>query len=145
MDSKQIKQAGLKVTSQRVTLLEFLRKPDNQHISVEQMYLRLQAAGEDIGINTVYRVLNHFAQVGIIERHFFEGEKAIYELKSEHHHDHLVCLQCGKVVEFHDDIIAQRQKMVAHSFGMALDHHNLCLYGYCVDGCSSKQNNDDLD
>lgn len=137
MNTRRIKRAGLKVTNQRVTLLEFLRKPENQHLCAEQVYLGLRQQGEDLGINTVYRVLNHFLQVGIIVRHYFETDKAVYELNREKQHDHLVCLACGKVMEFHDEIIEQRQKMVAHHLGMDFERHNLILYGYCADGCQA--------
>ena len=93
-------------------------------------------SGEEIGLATVYRVLNQFDDAGIIDRHYFEGGKSVFELSGELHHDHLVCLKCGKVVEFEDNVIEQCQKDVAANHDMTLTNHSLYLYGECKDGCT---------
>jgi len=99
----ELRKAGLKVTLPRVKILEILQDPKNQHISAEDVYKLLLDIGEDIGLATVYRVLNQFDDAGILTRHHFEGGKSVFELTGANHHDHLVCLKCGKVVEFEDD------------------------------------------
>lgn len=133
--NKELKKAGLKVTHPRVIILGILQNPDNQHISVEDVYKILIEAGEDVGLATVYRVLNQFDDAGVVERHHFEGGKSVFELNNKQHHDHLVCLKCGKVVEFADNVIEQCQKDVAAKHKMKLTHHSLYLYGVCKDGC----------
>lgn len=129
----ELKKAGLKVTLPRIKILEILQQPDNQHISAEDLYKLLLEMGEEIGLATVYRVLNQFDDAGIVNRHHFEGGKSVFELSQKKHHDHLVCLKCGKVVEFHDDLIEDRQERIAEEHGMRLTNHSLYLYGYCVD------------
>ena len=133
--NKELKKAGLKVTHPRMLVLEILQNPANQHISAEEVYKILIESGEDIGLATVYRVLNQFEDAGIIERHHFEGGKSVFELNNKKHHDHLVCLKCAKVIEFEDDVIEQCQKDVAMQNNMKLTHHSLYLYGECKDGC----------
>ena len=129
----ELKKAGLKVTLPRIKILEILQQPENQHISAEDLYKLLLEMGEEIGLATVYRVLNQFDDAGIVNRHHFEGGKSVFELSQKKHHDHLVCLKCGKVVEFHDDLIEDRQERIAEEHGMRLTNHSLYLYGYCVD------------
>ncbi|GAA03603.1 ferric iron uptake transcriptional regulator [Photobacterium leiognathi] len=129
-----LKQAGLKVTLPRLKILEVLQEPDCQHISAEDLYKKLIDIGEEIGLATVYRVLNQFDDAGIVTRHHFEGGKSVFELATQHHHDHLVCLDCGKVIEFSDDIIEERQKQIAASFNVRLTNHSLYLYGHCMKG-----------
>ncbi|EWH09536.1 ferric uptake regulator [Catenovulum agarivorans DS-2] len=129
----ELKKAGLKVTLPRIKILEILQQPENQHISAEDLYKLLLDMGEEIGLATVYRVLNQFDDAGIVNRHHFEGGKSVFELSQKKHHDHLVCLKCGKVVEFIDDTIEDRQEKVAEEQGMRLTNHSLYLYGYCVD------------
>ncbi|EAS64107.1 ferric iron uptake transcriptional regulator [Photobacterium angustum] len=129
-----LKQAGLKVTLPRLKILEVLQEPDCQHISAEDLYKKLIDIGEEIGLATVYRVLNQFDDAGIVTRHHFEGGKSVFELSTQHHHDHLVCLDCGKVIEFSDDIIEDRQKQIAESFNVRLTNHSLYLYGHCMNG-----------
>jgi len=124
--NKELKKAGLKVTLPRLKILQILQEPENQHISAEDVYKILIEQGEEIGLATVYRVLNQFDDAGILNRHHFEGHKD--------HHDHLVCLKCGKVIEFEDDIIEERQEMIAKQHKMKLTHHSLYLYGECTDG-----------
>ena len=99
-----LKKAGLKVTLPRLKILEVLQEPDNHHVSAEDLYKRLIDMGEEIGLATVYRVLNQFDDAGIVTRHNFEGGKSVFELTQQHHHDHLICLDCGKVY----NIVANR-------------------------------------
>lgn len=108
-----LKKAGLKVTLPRLKILEVLQEPDNHHVSAEDLYKRLIDMGEEIGLATVYRVLNQFDDAGIVTRHNFEGGKSVFELTQQHHHDHLICLDCGKVIEFSDDSIELRQREIA--------------------------------
>lgn len=131
-----LRKAGLKVTLPRVKILELLERSPVHHMSAEDVYKALLAAGEDVGLATVYRVLTQFEAAGIVERHHFEGGHSVFELKDSEHHDHIVCVDCGKVSEFHDDIIEQRQVEVATSLGYELTGHSLHLYGRCL-RCSS--------
>lgn len=131
--NKELKKAGLKVTLPRLKILEILQAPDNQHISAEDVYKILIEQGEEIGLATVYRVLNQFDDAGILNRHHFEGGKSVFEISHKAHHDHLVCLRCGKVVEFEDELIEKRQEEVAKQNDMSLTHHSLYLYGECND------------
>jgi Fur family ferric uptake transcriptional regulator len=129
----ELKKAGLKVTLPRVKILEILQSPDNQHISAEDVYKILLDKGEEIGLATVYRVLNQFDDAGIVTRHHFEGGKSVFELSGSTHHDHLVCLKCGMVVEFEDNMIESRQEQIANENGIRLTNHSLYLYGECED------------
>ena len=113
-----LKKAGLKVTLPRLKILEVLQEPDNHHVSAEDLYKRLIDMGEEIGLATVYRVLNQFDDAGIVTRHNFEGGKSVFELTQQHHHDHLICLDCGKVIEFSDDSIELRQREIASRHGI---------------------------
>lgn len=133
-ESEKLKDAGLKITSPRVKILRLMQLPANQHISADELYQKLLEQGEEIGVATVYRVLNQFDDAGIIARHHFEGGKSVFELADQHHHDHLVCLQCGKVIEFTDEIIEKQQKLIAEKYGISLTHHSLYLYGEPIDG-----------
>ncbi|APE05344.1 MULTISPECIES: ferric iron uptake transcriptional regulator [Alteromonas] len=132
--NKELKRAGLKVTLPRLKILQILQDPNNQHISAEDVYKILIDQDEEIGLATVYRVLNQFDDAGILNRHHFEGGKSVFEISHKDHHDHLVCLKCGKVIEFEDDVIEQRQEMVAKQHNIKLTHHSLYLYGECTDG-----------
>ena len=132
--NKELKKAGLKVTLPRLKILEILQQPDNQHISAEDVYKLLIEQGEEIGLATVYRVLNQFDDAGILNRHHFEGGKSVFEISQKAHHDHLVCLKCGKVIEFEDPIIEERQEQIAKEHNIKLTHHSLYLYGECTDG-----------
>lgn len=129
--NKELKKAGLKVTLPRLKILEILQQPNNQHISAEDVYKILLDQDEDIGLATVYRVLNQFDDAGILIRHHFEGGKSVFEISHKEHHDHLVCLRCGKVVEFEDPVIERRQLEVAEQNNMKLTHHSLYMYGEC--------------
>ncbi|MDM7860923.1 ferric iron uptake transcriptional regulator [Alteromonas sp. ASW11-36] len=130
--NRELKKAGLKVTLPRLKILEILQEPENQHISAEDVYKILIDQGEEIGLATVYRVLNQFDDAGILNRHHFEGGKSVFEISHKAHHDHLVCLRCGKVVEFEDEIIEKRQEEIAKQNNMTLTHHSLYLYGDCT-------------
>lgn len=129
----ELKKAGLKITLPRVKILSILQDPKNQHISAEDVYKILIEHQEEIGLATVYRVLNQFDDAGIVTRHHFEGGKSVFELAQKQHHDHLVCLVCGKVVEFEDEVIEQKQEDIAKSHNIKLTNHSLYLYGECED------------
>jgi Fur family ferric uptake transcriptional regulator len=131
--NEELKRAGLKITLPRIKILTILQEPNNQHISAEDVYKLLLMQNEEIGLATVYRVLNQFDDAGIVTRHHFEGGKSVFELAHKKHHDHLVCLKCGNVVEFEDDVIEQRQSDIAKSHKITLTNHSLYLYGECED------------
>ncbi|PSJ36432.1 ferric iron uptake transcriptional regulator [Zobellella taiwanensis] len=131
-NNQALKKAGLKVTLPRVKILELLQQPETQHVSAEDLYKLLIDQGEEIGLATVYRVLNQFDDAGIVTRHHFEGGKSVFELATQEHHDHLVCLDCGKVIEFHDELIEQRQRDIASQHHIKLTNHSLYLYGHCT-------------
>ncbi|KGJ91315.1 ferric iron uptake transcriptional regulator [Colwellia psychrerythraea] len=131
--NEELKRAGLKITLPRIKILTILQQPINQHISAEDVYKILLEQNEEIGLATVYRVLNQFDDAGIVTRHHFEGGKSVFELAHKAHHDHLVCLKCGKVVEFEDDVIEQRQSDIAVEHKIKLTNHSLYLYGECED------------
>jgi len=134
-----LKEAGLKVTSPRLKILSLLQLPENQHLSAEDLYKKLLDQGDEVGVATVYRVLNQFDDAGIVTRHHFEGGKSVFELTHQEHHDHLVCLKCGEVIEFNDDLIEQQQKLIAAKYGIKLTNHSLYLYGEPIDGeCKHK-------
>ena len=134
LENEALKEAGLKVTSPRVKILRLLQLPENQHLSAEDLYKKLLSQGDEVGVATVYRVLNQFDDAGIVTRHHFEGGKSVFELAHQDHHDHLVCLKCGKVIEFNDDLIEEQQKLISAKYGIKLTHHSLYLYGEPVDG-----------
>ena len=127
--NEELKRAGLKITLPRIKILGILQNPNNQHISAEDVYKILLEHNEEIGLATVYRVLNQFDDAGIVTRHHFEGGKSVFELSHKKHHDHLVCLNCGKVIEFEDDVIEH----VAKLHKVKLTNHSLYLYGECED------------
>jgi Fur family ferric uptake transcriptional regulator len=129
----ELKKAGLKITLPRIKILAILQQPENEHVSAEDVYKVLLEQHEEIGLATVYRVLNQFDDAGIVTRHHFEGGKSVFELAHKKHHDHLVCLKCGKVVEFEDDIIEERQSNIAKKHNIKLTNHSLYLYGECND------------
>ncbi len=134
-NSLDLKSTGLKVTTPRLKILDLFRKHDrsqNRHMTAEDVYRHLLADNLDIGLATVYRVLTQFEQAGLLQRHYFESGKAVFELNEGHHHDHLVCLQCGKVEEFHDAEIERRQNAIAQSRGFEISAHALYLYANCI-------------
>tara|TARA_B100001769_G_scaffold45945_1_gene32525 strand:+ start:2163 stop:2570 length:408 start_codon:yes stop_codon:yes gene_type:complete len=127
-DDAELKKAGLKVTLPRLRILELLEDGDKAHLSAEEIYRRLIDAGEEVGLATVYRVLTQFEQAGICIRHNFEEGHAVYELTPSDHHDHMVCLDTGDVIEFTDDIIEERQKKLASELGYEIIDHSMVLY-----------------
>ena len=131
MDSEEIRRAGLKVTLPRVKILEILASGGGRHMSAEDIYRRLIDQGEEIGLATVYRVLTQFEQAGLLKRSNFDSGKSVFELNEGSHHDHLVCLQCGRVEEFYDADIERRQRSVAKERGFDLQDHALALYANC--------------
>ena len=128
LDNHDLRKAGLKVTLPRVKILQQLEASEERHMSAEDIYKALMEAGEDVGLATVYRVLTQFEQAGIVMRHNFEGGSAVFELADEGHHDHMVCLETGQVVEFLDPEIEKRQKLIAEEHGFELMDHSLVLY-----------------
>lgn len=128
MDNQDLRKAGLKVTLPRVKILQQLESSDSRHLSAEDIYKSLMDAGEDVGLATVYRVLTQFEQAGIVLRHNFEGGSAVFELADEDHHDHMVCLESGEVIEFMDEEIEKRQRMIAEKHGFDIVDHSLVLY-----------------
>lgn len=132
LESKNIRNAGLKVTLPRIKILEILERPTtSQHLSAEEIFKTLVSEGEEIGLATVYRVLTQFETAGLVIRHHFEGANSVFELNRGDHHDHLVCVQCGRVEEFHDATIEQLQAQIAEQRNFRLTDHALCLYGIC--------------
>ena len=127
--NQDLRNAGLKVTLPRVKILQMLEQSDTRHLSAEDVYKALLDAGEDVGLATVYRVLTQFEQAGLVERHNFDGGHSVFELDSGEHHDHLVCMETGKVIEFHNDEIEALQEKIARKYGYDLVDHNLVLYG----------------
>lgn len=136
MDSAELKKAGLKATLPRLRILSILETRVDEHLSAEDVYKALIDAGEDVGLATVYRVLTQFESAGLVIRHNFEGGRSVFELDSGQHHDHLVCLTCGKVVEFVDETIEQHQQDIAVRNGFHIVDHSLVIYGRCA-GCES--------
>jgi Fur family ferric uptake transcriptional regulator len=126
-----LKKAGLKVTTPRLKILEILEKADPHHMSAEDVYQALVESGEDVGIATVYRVLTQFETAGLVTRHHFEGGYFVFELNQGVHHDHLVCVKCGNVEEFVDEVIEARQAVIAEKATFKMTDHNLTIYGVC--------------
>ena len=133
MEGKDIKRAGLKITQPRVKILELLENSTDHHLSAEDIYKTLLNNGDDIGLATVYRVLTQFEAAGLVTRHHFESGQAVFELSSDEHHDHMVCVRTGRVVEFCDEVIEQRQKDIAREHGFEITGHSLILYGQFVE------------
>lgn len=131
-DSQDLKNAGLKATTPRLKILNLFETSDVRHLTAEDVYKILLADNEDVGLATVYRVLTQFEQAGLLIRHSFEGDKAVFELNQGKHHDHLVCLQCGKVEEFYDPDIEKRQDKVAKERGFIVREHSLYLFADCI-------------
>jgi len=128
----ELKNMGLKATLPRLTILEIFQRGGQRHMSAEDVYRQLLASHIDIGLATVYRVLTQFEQAGLLARNHFDNGKAVFELNQGTHHDHLVCLVCGKVEEFYDPEIERRQQTIAKERGFELQDHALSLYGTCL-------------
>lgn len=123
---------GLKATTPRLKIMKLFETSKVRHMSAEDIYRMLLADGEDIGLATVYRVLTQFEQAGLLQRHHFESGKAVFELNEGGHHDHMVCLQCGRVEEFYDPDIEARQNIIAEERGYRIHAHSLYIYADCV-------------
>lgn len=132
METNDLRKAGLKVTLPRMKILDILGAAQPRHMSAEDIYRRLLDTHEDIGLATVYRVLTQFEAAGLVERHHFEGATAVFELNEGEHHDHIVCIDCGKVEEFMDNGIEKRQHEIAKAKGYVLTDHSMILYGRCM-------------
>ena len=135
METQDIRNAGLKVTLPRVKILEMLENQaeSDRHLSAEEVYKTLLSSGDEIGLATIYRVLTQFESAGLVKRHHFEGNNSVFELNSGTHHDHILCVKCGKVEEFNDETIEFRQNEIAKQKGYRLTEHRLYLYGVCSD------------
>ncbi len=131
-DSTDLKKAGLKATLPRLKILGILESSANVHLAAEDVYKGLLDIGEEVGLATVYRVLTQFENAGLVIRHNFEGGRSVYEINQGKHHDHMVCVQCGRVFEFYDSAIERRQHDVAKAAGFVIEEHAHYLYGVCA-------------
>ena len=132
-ETQQLKDAGLKITLPRIKILQILESSPVHHLSAEDVYKHLLAANEEIGLATVYRVLTQFESAELVIRHHFEGGHSVFELAGTEHHDHIVCLKCGRVEEFTDREIEKRQRNIAAKLGFELTDHKLNMFGLCAD------------
>lgn len=128
IENQELRKAGLKVTLPRVKILQILENSQDRHLSAEDVYKALLEAGEDVGLATVYRVLTQFESAGLVERHNFDGGHSVFELDRGDHHDHMVCVDTGKVIEFHNERIEQLQEEIAAEHGYEITGHSLVLY-----------------
>lgn len=128
MESQELRKAGLKVTHPRLRILDLLEQAEGRHMTAENIYRALIDSSEDIGLATVYRVLTQFEAAGLVIKHHFEGGQAVYELDRGDHHDHMVCVDTGKVVEFYSPEIERLQKEIADQHGYIIEDHSLVLY-----------------
>jgi Fur family ferric uptake transcriptional regulator len=131
-NTDQLRTMGLKVTGPRLKILNLFEQTDRRHLTAEDVYRLLLAENIDVGLATVYRVLTQFEHAGLLIRHHFDNDKAVYELNRGGHHDHLLCLQCGRVEEFYDPEIERRQQAIAAERGFRLAEHALHLYVECI-------------
>ena len=138
MENPNLKKAGLKATLPRVKILQILEENPLRHMSAEDVYKVLLGTGEDVGLATVYRVLTQFETAGLVSRHHFEGGQSVFEINQGEHHDHILCVGCGKVDEFVDEIIEQRQRAIAKKAGYVMTDHSLYIYGMCSE-CQKKK------
>ena len=141
MENQDLRKAGLKVTLPRMKILEILENSTRPHLSAEDIYRVLLESEEEIGLATIYRVLTQFEGAGLVIRHHFEGGQAVFELDRGKHHDHLICIKCGKIVEFVNSAIEEQQQKIAQQEGFKITDHSLIIYGECNDAsCSGKDN-----
>lgn len=131
-NAADLKNIGLKATLPRLRILELFERSEVRHLTAEDVYRMLTADGHEVGLATVYRVLTQFEQAGLLQRHHFESGKAVFELNDSSHHDHLVCLDCGRVEEFYDPEIEKRQLRVAKERGFSIREHSLHIYAECT-------------
>ncbi len=127
-ENEELRNAGLKVTLPRVKILQMLEASKDRHLSAEDVYKALLESGDDVGLATVYRVLTQFEDAGLVMRHNFDGGHSVFELASDEHHDHMVCVESGKVIEFHNEEIERLQLELVEKAGYELVDHNLVLY-----------------
>ncbi len=127
-ENQELRKAGLKVTLPRVKILQMLESSEDHHMSAEDVYKALMEAGDDVGLATVYRVLTQFESAGLVVRHNFDGGHSVFEIARGEHHDHMVCLDTGKVIEFHNEEIERLQRKIAEEHGYELSDHSLVLY-----------------
>jgi Fur family ferric uptake transcriptional regulator len=140
MEGKDLRKAGLKVTTPRLRILELLERAPGRHLSAEGIHRALIDTNDDIGLATVYRVLTQFEAAGLITRHHFADGMAVFELNQGSHHDHIVCIDCGHVEEFVDSGIEERQEAVARERGFEINDHAMVLYAHCRrEVCSRRQ------
>lgn len=132
MALRDLRQHGLRLTVPRQSILELLSTAKQRHLSAEDIFRQLQAQQVDIALATIYRTLHQFEQAGLVIKHQFEGDTAVYELDDGEHHDHMVCVKCGLVQEFVDEVIERRQLELAKAAGFELTDHHLHLYGLCA-------------
>lgn len=137
MVNQELKKAGLKATLPRIKILDILENAEQRHLSAEDVYKALLELDEDVGLATVYRVLTQFEAAGLVFRHNFEGGHSVFELNEGRHHDHILCIKCGRVDEFVDETIEQRQRDIATKFGYTMTDHSLTIYGVCPE-CQKK-------
>jgi Fur family ferric uptake transcriptional regulator len=138
-----LKSIGLKATLPRLKILDLFEQSDKRHMTAEEVYRLLSDEGHEIGLATVYRVLTQFEQAGLLMRHHFDSDKAVFELDQGDHHDHLVCLQCGKVEEFFDAEIEKRQTRIARERGFVIREHSLHIYADCIkEDCPNRKPGD---
>ena len=131
-DSTKLRNRGLKATLPRLQILEMFQKADVRHLTAEEVYRLLFKQGHEVGLATVYRVLTQLQQAGLLKQAHFEAGRAVYELDDGMHHDHLVCTTCGRVQEFHDEAVEQRQQLIALEHGFEVIEHSHILYGRCT-------------
>jgi len=134
MESHDLKKAGLKATLPRLKILNFLESSQVRHMSAEDVYKAMLESGDEVGLATIYRVLTQFEAAGLVTRHHFEEGHSVFEMDLGEHHDHIVCVKCGRIDEFVDDVIEQRQHEIADEKGYDMTDHALCIYGVC-DNC----------
>ena len=127
-EDKNLRKAGLKVTLPRVRILEIFEQSSERHLSAEDVYKKIREAGDEVGLATVYRVLTQFESAGILMKQNFEDNYSVYELVSEDHHDHMVCIDSGEVIEFKNDLIEEEQEKIAQKHGYKIVDHKLVLY-----------------
>ncbi|MBI5450044.1 MAG: ferric iron uptake transcriptional regulator [Gammaproteobacteria bacterium] len=137
MTSTDLKKAGLKATMPRLRVFQILEENHKRHMSAEDVYKALIDSGEDVGLATVYRVLTQFEAAGLIARHHFGDGHSVFELDHGGHHDHILCVKCGRVDEFIDETIEQRQREIARNAGYEMTDHALYIYGIC-NSCRNK-------
>jgi len=140
LETQDLRDVGLKVTLPRVKILEMLERGAARHMTAEEIYRALADSGEEIGLATVYRVLTQFEAAGLVVRHHFESGQSVFELDRGEHHDHIVCLDCGRVEEFLDEVIENRQDQIAAEHGFDVADHSMILYGKCQkDPCAHRK------